>query len=178
MRHVAASGDRGPLVGRGFDVGLDAGDGGRQVLVGDGDAGAGADGPRVDGEPHLGGAPGRVLGSGDRHAVIRSMRDLAPVRVTWKRTGIRSAIAGTWVMTPTIRSPVAARFSSVAATTSRLVSSRVPNPSSRKIDSSFAAPDAAREETWRLRASASAREAWNVSPPDRVLTGRVESASL
>ena len=119
MRHFAGDRDRSRLIGRCLDVGFYTGDRGRQLFFGDGERSTVADVPRVDGEPHSWGAAGRMC-SGDRHAVIRSMQDFAPVRVTWKRTGIRSARAGTWVMTPTIRSPVAARFSSVPATTSRL----------------------------------------------------------
>ncbi len=51
---------------------------------------------------------------------------------------------------PTIRSPFA-RFSSVSATTSRLASSRVPKPSSRKIESSRAAPVAAIVDSCELK---------------------------
>jgi len=95
---------------------------------------------------------------------------------TTKRTGARSASAGTWVITPTIRWPWA-RVSSVAATTSRVSGSRVPKPSSRKIESSRAAPAAASVDICEDSARASAREAWKVSPPDSVRTERRESAS-
>ena len=64
------------------------------------------------------------------------------------------------------------------ATVSRLASSRVPNPSSRKIDSSRAAPWAASPDIWADSANASARLAWKVSPPDRVFTGLRASASV
>ena len=60
----------------------------------------------------------------------------------------------------------------MVATTSRVSPSRVPNPSSRKMESSRAAPAAASAEICDDRASASARDAWKVSPPDRVRTER------
>ena len=62
------------------------------------------------------------------------------------------------------------------ATVSRVSASSVPNPSSRKIDSSWAAPSAASAATWSASARASASEAWNVSPPDSVRTDRRSSA--
>ena len=98
-------------------------------------------------------------------------------RETMKRTGTRSASAVTWVMTPTIRLPWA-RVSSVVATTSRVSGSRVPNPSSRKMESRRAAPAAARADICEDSARASARDAWKVSPPDSVRTERRESASV
>src|SRR2546430_2464074 len=110
------------------------------------------------------------------HSPTLSMRaDRASLRTSY-RTGIRSANAGTWVTTPTIRSPRAARFSSVAATMSRVATSRVPKPSSSTIDSRLAAPvdiPASCSDS----ASASDSEAWNVSPPDRVRTARRSAAS-
>ena len=98
----------------------------------------------------------------------RSARS-ARSRRTANRTGTRSASAGTWVITPTIRSPRGPGSPGCSATISRLASSRVPKPSSRKIDSSRAAPPAASADSCADSASASARLAWNVSPPDSVL---------
>jgi hypothetical protein len=75
-----------------------------------------------------------------------------------------------------MRSPCA-RVSRVVATTSSVSESSVPNPSSKKIESSRAAPAAARAEICDDSASARARDAWNVSPPDKVRTDRRASAS-
>ena len=93
-------------------------------------------------------------------------------RETWNRTGTRSASAATWVITPTIRSSWA-RVSRVVATTSRVSGSSVPNPSSRKIESSRAPPAADRLDICDDSASARASDAWKVSPPDRVRTDRL-----
>src|SRR6185312_9193012 len=136
--------------------------GGRSPEIGV-DAAAVARVPRVDRELH---SPSRVTD------------ELRWSRETTNRTGTRSARAGTWVITPTIRSPRAARVSRVPATVSRLASSRVPNPSSRKIDSSRAAPWAASPDICAESANASARLAWKVSPPERVFTGLRASASV
>ena len=95
---------------------------------------------------------------------------------TTNRTGTRSASAATWVITPTMRWPWA-RVSSVVATTSRVSGSRVPKPSSRKIESRRAAPAPASADICADRARARARDAWKVSPPDSVRTERRESAS-
>ena len=92
-------------------------------------------------------------------------------RLTSNRIGTRSASAATWVTTPTIRLPWA-RFSSVPATISSASGSRVPKPSSRKIESSVVRPPAASVDSCSDRASARARLAWKVSPPDRVFTER------
>src|ERR1700722_13759123 len=53
-----------------------------------------------------------------RHSQTRSLRsaDVAPVWLTTKRTGARSARAATWVMMPIIRSESAASRSSVVPT--------------------------------------------------------------
>src|ERR1700722_7348671 len=144
--------------------------------------------PAIDAEPHL--LPGRARPSCRRcdvtdHAVLSSSAMARPSRatidvraflVTRYLTGTRSASAVTWVTTPTMRLPWA-RVSSVVATTSRVSPSRVPNPSSRKMESSRAAPAVASALICDDRARASARDAWKVSPPDRVRTHRLASAS-
>jgi hypothetical protein len=50
-------------------------------------------------------------------------------------------------------------------------------PFIKKIELRRAAPWAARVDSWADIARASARLAWNVSPPDSVFTGRWSSAS-
>src|SRR3984957_14200953 len=145
--------------------------------------------PSIDAETHW--LPGRTRPSSRRcdvadHAVSSSSSTMArPSRatidvraflVTRYLTGTRSASAVTWVTTPTMRLPWA-RVSNVVATTSRVSPSRVPNPSSRKMESSRAAPAVASALICDERARASARDAWKVSPPDRVRTDRLASAS-
>ena len=114
--------------------------------------------PPVDSESHRvparSGSRGAVLAGLDVARHIAAASFVRPSRVTLEvrasletlnRTGTRSASAVTWVTTPTMRWPWA-RVSSVVATTSRVSGSRVPKPSSRKMESSRAAPAAARAE--------------------------------
>src|SRR3984885_12257274 len=177
--------DRPPAVHGYLHAGVDP-RGGLRELPFQLKAGAVAGIPAVDAEAHA--APARSLRGGNLGPLghgcsvsvaarpSRAMSDVRALRVTRNRTGTRSASSATWVTTPTIRSPWASD-SSVAATISRVSASRVPNPSSRKIESSRAAPAAARAEICDDRASARASDAWKVSPPDKVLTERVASAS-
>ena len=108
-------------------------------------------------------------------ASTRSTAADPPTLRTSNRTGSRSASSRTWVTTPTIR-PRAPSSSMAVATTSSVSGSSVPNPSSRKSDSSRADPDDPRPATWSARARASAREARNVSPPDSVRADRTWEA--
>ncbi len=78
-------------------------------------------------------------------------------------------------MIPTIRPPEPSS-SIVPATTSSVSGSSVPKPSSRKIDSIGSPPWAAASTELSARASASASEVRNVSPPDSERASRTSSA--
>src|SRR3984893_14152562 len=83
------------------------------------------------------GIPGIDGESDRRRGHMRSLRrvDVAPVWLTTKRTGARSARAATWVMMPIIRSESAASRSTGVPTVSRGSWSSVPNPSPRNMES-------------------------------------------
>ena len=141
--------DRPPPGGRHLHGHVHPGGGFAEVLLGVA-AGAVARVPAVHAEPHVR-AASRGLGTAAARPRRRPSRTTLEVRAsldTWNRTGTRSASAATWVITPTIRSSWA-RVSRVVATTSRVSGSSVPNPSSRKIESSRAAPAA--DEAGHLR---------------------------